>query len=179
MKRSAYNLIDSLQKMPQSKDQRLSILKSIDNGSISIADLIDIYHDQDLFVCQKASWLMQIIALHRPQLLRPYEKDLIDGLKSAPHDAYLRNTIRIFQDMDVLEDLEGVLYDYCFNFLTSFQAPTAVKAFSMTVLRKTAVKHPDLIDELILAIEEQMEIGTTGFNNRAAKELLILHKKKG
>lgn len=178
MKMDTEEFVQSLRKMPQSAENKEFILRIVDKGGISMESLIRIFNDSNLFTCQKAGWVLQIIAGQRSHLLIPYEEELIKGLNNAPHDAYIRNTVRLFQELDVSEDMEGLLYDKCFYYLTSFKSPVAVKAFSLTVLRKMALRHPDLIQELIVAIEGQLEFGTSGFKNRAYKELKILQKKK-
>lgn len=122
---------------------------------------------------------MQILAKHRSQLITPYAEALIFGLEKAPHDTYIRNTIRIFQDLEVPENLQGLLYDICFKYLNSYESPIAVKVFSLTVLRNIAFKYTDMIDELITTIEAQMDTGSQNFRNRATLELALIYTKKG
>ena len=101
---------------------------------------------------------------------------MIRNLNNPRHDAVIRNTVRTLQYIQVPEELQGEVYDKCFQYLTDPKMATAIKTFSSTVLVNIALDLPELIDELILAIEEQIPHSTIGFVNRANKLLIRLRK---
>ena len=101
---------------------------------------------------------------------------MVDHLPTAQHDAQIRNTVRIFEEIEIPEDLEGPLFEHCFGYLLDSKYATAIRAFSLTVLEKIANKHPDLKSELRDEISVQLDTGTVGFKNRAKKTLLRLQK---
>jgi hypothetical protein len=124
-----------------------------------------------------ASQAVGTIGEKQPRLIRPYINDLVGYLKSDPIDAVKRNTMRIFQFVDIPEDVEGDLFDIAMDYLKSIEIAVAIKAFSMTALRKICAKYPELAQEVIFQIEilvkEQVSAGLT---NRGEHELIKLNK---
>ncbi len=82
-----------------------------------------------------------------------------------------RNTVRVLQDIEIPDNLKGILAEKCFEFLTSNQEPVAVRVFSMTILANMAKKLPDLKKELSIIIEDQMPFASAGFISRGTKVL--------
>lgn len=148
----------------------------VGNDKKKMKELMTCFFSKDWVLCQKAAWPMLHIALKNEKLIRPYYKKLVANLDTPHHDAVIRNTVRLFQDVDIPEDLEGELYDKCFHYLLDPKYPTAIKAFSISILEKTAHKFPELKHELITAIEDQYDHCTVGFQNRARKILKRLQK---
>ena len=66
--------------------------------------------------------------------------------------------------------------DICFRFVEDPNEKVAVKAFSLTVLYNLSRKHPDIIPEVKLLIEQQMPHQTAGFKSRAKKILKEMEK---
>ena len=139
-------------------------------------ELVDLFLSDELRICQSASWPMGIFAAEHPELVIPYLDKILDQLEHAPHDAYVRNTFRFLQFMDVPEEFQGKVYEKCSDALIDTGAPTAIKAFALTTLSNLAMKLPELKEELIEAIYEQIPYGTNGFQNRAKKEIKRLRK---
>lgn len=162
---------ESLIRSIQSKKDVDKLVDKVGNDHQMMKGLMDCFFSKDLRLCQKTAWPMLHIALKNEQLIKPYYKKLVDNLDSAPHDAVIRNTVRLFQDVDIPSSLEGKLYDKCFHYLVDPKYPTAIKAFSISILEKTAYKFPELKHELISAIEDQYDHCTIGFQNRASKIL--------
>jgi len=119
---------------------------------------------------------MGIFAAEHPEAVILYLDKILEHLDKAPHDAYTRNTFRFLQFMDVPEKFQGKVYEKCFDALVDTKAPTAIKAFALTTLANLAMKLPELKEELIEAIYDQIPHGTGGFQNRAKKEIKRLSK---
>jgi len=139
--------------------------------------LMDCFFSEDLRLCQKASWPILHIGIKHHNYIYPYLDKMVQNLNRPSHDAVIRNTVRIFQDIEIPEHLKGPLYDKCFEYLADPKYPTAVKAFSMTILTNIADVYPELRHELIAVIEEQLPYSTVGFKSRAKKELIRLNRK--
>jgi hypothetical protein len=168
--------IKNLLESEHSKKQALIIVDLATADPKALTDLMDCFFDKDNRLCQRAAWSVGILGQNNPEIIRPFLPKMIRALDNPRHDAVIRNTIRIFQDIDVPEELEGEVYEKCFSYLTSPKYPTAIKAFSATVLFNIAIKIPELKDELIIAIEDQITHATVGFVNRAKKLLKKLRK---
>ncbi len=50
------------------------------------------------------------------------------------HDAVIRNSVRILQQIEIPESLHGELMNSCFQLLEEPLTPVAIKAFSITTL---------------------------------------------
>lgn len=153
-----------------------NFIAQLENKDYDFRELIELFLSDNLRVCQSASWPMGIIAAEQPDKVIPYLGEILDHLDHAPHDAYTRNTFRFLQFMDVPEEYQGKVYEKCFDALVNTSAPTAIKAFALTTLTNLAMKLPELKEELIEAIYDQIPHGTGGFQARAKKEIKRLSK---
>lgn len=165
--------------LEHSKANTNLIIDWIGDDSKRMKLLMDQFFCEEYRISQRAAMAVGDIARKHMKLMSPFIKPLVNNLDNTVHDAVIRNTVRIFQDIPIIpKNVEGPLYEKCFHYLTSMEYPTAIKVFSMTVLRRIAHKFPELIDELILAIEDQIPHGSTGLQNRGKKEISKLQKIK-
>lgn len=139
-------------------------------------ELMDLFFDEDLRTCQRASWPVGLLADKNPQLLEPYIKKMLDNLDTPHHDAVIRNTFRTFQGINFPEELEGVAFDKAFDFFLEINNAIAIRVFAMTVCGNIAMKYPELAIELITVIEEGMPHGSAGYRSRGNSILRKLRK---
>lgn len=152
--------------------QRDRIVKYIGKDEKRFAELMKLFFDNEYRVAQRAAWPMSYCVKKYPELIKPYLKPLISGLsKKGLHDAILRNSTRILQNIDVPEKYHGKLMDSCFNFITSPDTAVAIKAFSLTILERLSKRYPEINPEIKLIIEERWEHETAAFRSRAKKIL--------
>ena len=93
------------------------------------------------------------------------------SLDNPSHNAIVRNTVRVLQNIEIPEELEGEIYERCFDYLNDPKEKPAVRAFSMKVLSNIAMIYPELKEELIKSIELHFPYGSKGFKSRGKKEL--------
>ena len=142
-----------------------------------VKELMQLYFSDEYRVVQRASQVMSDLSDENPELFKPYLGKLIQHLSSDSIDAVRRNTMRIFQTLDVPEEFEGELFEKGMTFIRSLEEPKAVKAFSITALRRICEKYPELAVELIPLVEILVEENVSpGLTNRAEKELKLLRK---
>lgn len=153
-----------------------NFIAQVENKEYDFSELVDLFLSDDLRTCQSASWPMGILAAEDPKIVIPYLDRILAHLDKPPHNAYTRNTFRFLQFMDVPKKYQGMVYEKCFDALVDTKAPTAIKAFALTTLSNLAMKLPELKEELIEAIYDQIPHGTSGFQNRAKKEIKRLSK---
>ena len=123
------------------------------------------------------SWALSDYSMMYPQKLNSHLNLFIYFLKDQSLNTSIkRNLVRIFQYVELTEDLEGTLFDLCMKFLNDLKEPIAVRVFSMTVCSRIAMKYPELAPELRISIEEHYDHGSAGFKNRATKILWKLNK---
>jgi hypothetical protein len=152
-----------------SKKQTMKIVKFIGNDPEKFKELMNLFLYDTYRVGQRSAWAVNYCATKHPHLIKPYLNRMIDYLQKSVHVAVKRNTIRLFQFIDIPEKLSGKIANVCFELLQSKDEPVAVKVFSMSVLGKICKTHPDLKNELKLIVEEQLPYSTAGFLSRAKK----------
>jgi len=79
--------------------------------------------------------------------------------------------MRLLQFVEIPKRLQALTLETCFQFFLDKKEPIAVRVFSMTVLSKLARKLPDLKNELVPLIEDQMPYASAGFISRGRKVL--------
>lgn len=153
------------------------ILDAIAKNPAFIDDLMACFFDANLRICQRAAWPLGDLGEKYPELIIPYLPEMIKNLAHPKHDAIIRNTVRTWQYMKIPEAYQGDIFEICFNYIIDPKIPIASRAFSMTVCANICKDIPELKDELILAIEDQLEFGSAGIVSRGRKIIKELQKK--
>ncbi len=159
-----------------SKAQTLRVAAYIGDDAERFAELINLLLHDEYIVVQRASWIVSEVAEHEPQLAAPYLEDLVALLnkETGLHPGVKRNIVRLFQFIDIPENIQGILTDTCFNLLTNPQEPIAVKACCITVLTRMVKVEPLLANELRLVIEDQLRIGKASLHARAREAFKVI-----
>ncbi len=153
-----------------SRAQMLKIVKYVGSDAKRFVELVQVFLTGPYRATQRAAWpLSNCVELH-PELVKPHLKKLITFLaKAGEHDAVKRNILRFLQFVSIPKSLQGKTADLCFQFLENTKEPTAVRVFAMTVLANLAKENPELKNEIIPVIEDQMPYGSAGFVSRGKK----------
>jgi hypothetical protein len=159
-----------------SRSQTNKIIKYIGLDPERFKELVKLFLSSEYKIAQRASWPIGICGEEHPELIKPYLAKLIDNLDKPIHDAVKRNTIRIFQFIEIPERLMGKLATKCFEYLSTPSEPIAVRVFAMTVLLNITKKQPELKNELKILIEDQLPYATAAFISRAKKTMKELNK---
>lgn len=155
-----------------SKSNTMRIVEYIGSDQTRFDELMDIFLESDKELVKRAAWVMGHSGVKQPRLAYKHFPALIEKMKEPQiGDAFKRNTLRMWQFMDVSEEYIGEVADICFDLLMSMKEPVAIKVFSMTVLANIVQKIPELKNELRLLIEDQMPYGSAGFKSRGRKIL--------
>ena len=153
-----------------SKQQCDLIVKYIGNDKKKFAELMKIFFGDESRLSQRSAWPMSYIVKKHPRLIEPYLNKLISNLgKKNLHNAILRNSVRLLQDIEIPVKYHGKLMDTCFNFIASPDIAVAIKAFSLTILQNLSKTYPEIKPELKVIIEERWEHETAAFHSRAKK----------
>jgi len=154
-----------------SKKQTVRLGKWVGGDKRRFTKLMNLFLHDEYRVVQRSAWVVKHVADEHPDWMRPWLKRMLVYCRQPVHDAVKRNVIRILQDMELPKNLQGIAATTCFDFLSSPEEPVAVKVFSMTVLANIAKHEPDLKQELIMLIREQMEWEKPAFRSRGKKIL--------
>jgi hypothetical protein len=153
-----------------------SIVDYIGTDNERMKELMGCFFSNEKRLCQRASWPLTLIADKHPEMVHPYLKDMINTLDQPRHNAVVRNVVRVLQNIEVPEELEGEVYEKCYQLLLKTDEPVANRVFSMTTCVNIALKYPELKEELLATIEDHLPHGTAGFRSRGKKEIERLRK---
>ncbi len=155
-----------------SKEDFKEIIDWINGSHEHFAELMEIFFDGNTRKNQYAASVMIHCADEWDYLLNPYLERLILNLQNdGLHDAIKRNTVRVLQDVEIPENLHGIITDICFKYLQNPSEAIAIKVFSMTIIHNLTKKYPELKEELKFILEEQLPFQSAGFRSRAGKIL--------
>ncbi len=160
-----------------SKENTNRVVNYIGSDSVKFAELMELFLSDIYRVNQRAAWVVGDAVRNKPELVAVHLESMVLNLKNPGiHDAIKRNTLRIMQELELPEELLGEAADICFKFFQSNDEAVAIKVFSMTVLYNITKRVPELADELVILIEDQMPYGSAGFRARGRKTLKALNR---
>jgi hypothetical protein len=141
------------------------------------AELVNVFLNGPYRVTQRAVWPLSYCIEKNPSLLSPHLKKILTILQNQDvHDSVKRNIFRMLQFSVIPKAHQGTVVDLGFNYLSNANEPIAVRVFAMTVLANIAHTVPELKNELIPIIEDQLPFGSAGFVSRGNKILKQLKK---
>jgi len=159
-----------------SKEQANKISDYACTSKKTFDELMQCFLDKQYRVAQRAAWSVSIAAQKKPEIIQPYISTLVAQLQNKEvHDAVIRNSVRILQQVEIPEILHGEVMNACFQFIETPATPAAIKAFSLTTLFNLSKLYPEIKPELKLIIEELWDTETAAFKSRGKKILSELN----
>lgn len=166
-----------LKQQNHSKEHALKISEYACSSPKHFKELMQCFLSNEYRIAQRAAWSVSWAAQKNSELIQPYIKNLVEQLQSKDvHDAVIRNSVRILQQINIPEHLHGELMNSCFEFIESPLTPVAIKAFSLTTLFNLSKRYPEIKNELKLIIEERWNNETAAFKSRGKRILKQLDK---
>lgn len=156
-----------------SKQQTEKIAAWVGSDNKRLAKLMDIFLGSDRELSRRTGWILCYVNDNYPELIHPYLEQMVRKMSElGMHVAVKRHVIRMLQSQQIPESLQGEVMTVCFDFLSDPQETVAVRCFSMSVLDNLSKEYPEIRQELITIIQDQLEQETTaGFRSRAKKIL--------
>jgi len=148
------------------------VAKVIGNDTDLFNELMDLLFLGKPPLPLRASWVVSTVTDIHPGLLAPYTTRIIKNLKSFSHTGVHRNLLRQLAKTEVTEELQGELFDLCYQWLFSRNEPPAVKVHCMQILFNISEKEPDLKPELRLVFEELIQHESAAIRSRSRQLLL-------
>jgi 8-oxo-dGTP diphosphatase len=151
---------------------------AIDNPAI-FRKLLDFSFSDDRKLAFHASWILTKVCDKLPDIIYPYLPGIIDSLGKIDNESAQRSFLRIISlsDLDgITKKHHGLLADHCFAALRSGFSAIAIKAYSMEILYKLALKYPELSNELSATINMLQGEGSAGI---IARGRIILKRLAG
>ncbi len=160
-----------------SKPLTMRIVQYIGDDKTRFKELMTIFLGDSYRLTQRAAWPLAFCSIAHPELIKPYQKELLHKLTEPnQHDAVKRNILRIWVEQMPPENLWGELFDICYVFARSKDEPGAIKAFSLHVMGNITKQFPELATELRALVEDLMPMGTPAIQSRGKKVLKLLDK---
>jgi hypothetical protein len=113
--------------------------------------------------------VLRHVSDHDPTVAQPYIDQLIERINTATHPGITRCIFRLFQRARFTEDQEGTLIEVGFEHLNNRNNPIAIRVFAMSTLANITKKYPELHEELIAVLQDNLGEESAGYQNRAMK----------
>lgn len=138
-------------------------------------DLMNIALSQELPVCWRAAWIMDHLSELHPSLPEKYIEQLWRKIPDQP-DGVKRSILRMLCRYEIPEEQQGIATDMCLDWLLKESVPVAIKVFSMEILLNITRVYPELKEEFITILEDQMPNNSAGYKARAVKIIKAMEK---
>jgi len=160
-----------------SKETAMKITNLILANPARIEELMECFFSDVKIICQRASWPLGILGAKHPEIIEPFNMQLLEIIKKGEsNDTVVRNILRTWKEMDFEEDIEGEIFDESFRLFRDVKQAAAIRVFAMYICVNIACKYPDLAHELIPEIEPNLTHERPGVRSGSKKSLLTLHK---
>jgi hypothetical protein len=151
------------------------IAKAIGNNPAEFKKIIDIIYNETPPLPQRAAWLLVIVNDKHPELLKPHIPLFVNTIQDFKIDGIKRNMSNVMSTHQIPKKLQGKLTNICFDFMLSPLEAVAVKVYSMQIIANLCKEHPELMNELKAAIEDQLPKTTAAFHARGKMVLKKLN----
>ena len=163
----------------QSKQRATEVAAYACLDSANFQELMDCFLADDYRLTQRAALSVRIAAIQHPEMIAPHMGSLVDQLSRTDiHDAVIRNSVRILEEIEIPAELHGKVMDACFGFIQNRQIAIAIRAFSLTILYNLSKIYPEIKKELGIIIEETMEFEKPAIRARGRKILARIKNQK-
>jgi hypothetical protein len=164
-----------LMNFPSGAEKDLFIREVIGNKG-QFGALLDLaLHDKDP-VAWRAAWVLDGSDEQQAGLATKHLHKIVHALPALESMGSLRSLLRLLSRHDIPEESQGMLIDLCFGYLVSELYPVAVKAHAMQIVYMHVLLYPELKEELVTVLEDQMDNNSVGFLARGRRLIKQMEK---
>lgn len=142
----------------------------------NITILIELVFNEKDPVNWRAAWILDGSDEQFPGIVRKFIPRIIKQLPRLKSTGSIRSLLRMLCRYEIPEEQQGVLIDLCFKYMVSELYPVAVKVHAMQIIYNHVLLYPELKEELVTVIEDQMANNSVGFKSRGQRILRQLEK---
>ncbi len=124
----------------------------------------------------RAAWILDGSDEQNSGLAKNFIQDIVPALEGIKSKGALRSLLRLLCRYDIREEEQGTIIDLCFKYMVSELYPVAVKVHAMQIIYKHVLIYPELKEELITVITDQVANNSVGFKSRGMR---IIKQLKG
>ena len=132
-------------------------------------------HEKDP-VAWRACWVLDGSDELKPGLARKHISKIVKALPGLESKGTLRSLLRLLSRYEIPKEEQGLLIDLCFSYLVSELYPVAVKVHAMQIIYMHVLLYPELKDELVAVIEDQIDNNSVGFLSRGRRLIKQMEK---
>jgi len=150
--------------MMSMKEAEWIATSAIENPDI-FKKLLEYSFSQDKKLAFHASWILTKVCDKYPEVIVPFLSGIIETLDNLDNESAQRSFLRIISLTDINKISKrhhGILAEHCFTELRSGFSAIAIKAYSMEILYKLALKYPELANELSASVNMLQGEGSAG-----------------
>jgi hypothetical protein len=125
-------------------------------------------HDKDP-VAWRSAWILDGSDEQHPGLASGSLSRMIHRLPEIESTGTLRSLLRLLCRYPIDEADQGILIDLCFGYLVSELFPVAVKVHAMQIIYNHVLIYPELKEELVAVIQDQVVNNSVGFKSRGMR----------
>lgn len=103
----------------------------------------------------RASWTFRAWAQQHKMLIPPLFNNILKVLLKTNNASVKRNLSGVWVDLEYPPEADAKVVDYAFHELGVYGQPVAVYANMLGILRPALKRHPELIPEFLLVIQDQ------------------------
>jgi len=139
---------------------------------MSLMELLDAEHP----IGMRFTWVFGEIVKLDPDYLFPIVPHCFALRDKIKFPGFKRTVAKMLSLAGVPEEIEGLVVDELFKWVLNPKIKVAVKVFSIDTLSQLCFKYPDLKEELLLVIDDQLDKNTVAFRARTKSVLKKLEK---
>lgn len=146
---------------------------NVGNDPVKYKAIIDLAFEEKEKFSRRAAKIIYITAEKYPELAIPHIPLFLQKLKEIKNESILSSILKVFADYllpDNEEDLSKLL-NICFEFITSSWESAGIKVYCMDTLVRICNIEPDLSNEVISVIEDQVPKSSFAFQARSKRYL--------
>jgi hypothetical protein len=102
----------------------------------------------------RAAWILSICIKGNEKRIQAYAGLIINSL-AGKADGHQRELLKILLKMELNEDQEGLLFDFCVNLWKNIHKQPSVRSTALKIIVKITRRYPDLSKEVILLTKGQ------------------------
>jgi hypothetical protein len=140
---------------------------------IHLTELLDAEHP----VGMRFTWLLGHILEENPGQIAPIVSYCFEHRNQYTFPGIKRTLAKMFWLAGVPEKIEGLVVDELFKWVLDPKIKVAVKVYGIDALCNMVLKYPDLKEELLIVIDDQLDKNSVAFRARAKKVLKVLKQK--
>ena len=168
--------IEEIIRKEHSKQQALKLFRFVIRDEKNLKDYMQILINNEPLLAQRAAWILSEIAQKKPKSLSLFIPDLLQLLDKPTHPSITRNICKAFMFLEFEDQIAGKIYQKCFEIVQNSNQSIAARAYSMSVLYRLCLIHPDLSRELKILLKEVQKEGNPACMARSRLILLALKK---